>query len=179
MNKLFLSSKESTVKMSDGVEKVDTKLTAYEVYVEAGLDKEGKPVLNRDGSQKYYIVDTDQMINLENELAVKKISDNYFKPLYEVNGDKVEKVERDGKRTYYVVDAESIVMLPAGSIIKETKSGGYKVIKEKGFVVYDETEEDSPKIISVKKFETEDHKEEAESFLKEMNYRHFVPYYKM
>ena len=176
MNKILLSEKESYVKIG-GAEKVDTRIAAYEVYIEPGIDKEGKPVLNKDGSQRYYPVDDDQLKVLDEDIQVRKIADNYFKPLYKIGDDLVEKVERDGKRVYYCVDKEQIVTLEKGTSLRESKSGCFRVVSLKGYVIYDETDMDNVKILSIKTFETENHKEEVEEVLKEMRYRHFVPYF--
>ena len=83
MNKVFLSVKESTIKVGSE-EKVDTRLAAYEVFIEPGMDKEGKPVLNKDGSQRYFPVDDEQLVEVKEALTVRKIADNYYKPLFTV-----------------------------------------------------------------------------------------------
>ena len=176
MNKILLSEKESKVRIGDA-EKVDTRLAAYEVFIEAGMDKEGNPVLNKDGSQRYFPVDDDQLVEVKEELTVRKLSENYFKPLYRIEEDLVERVERDGKRIYYTVDPSLIVTIPVGTNLRISKSGCFRTVSLKGYVIYDETEADNPKILSVKKFETDDHKSEAEEVLMNMRYRHFTPYF--
>ena len=177
MNKTLLSQKESVTKIFNE-ERLDTRLSAYEVFIEAGIDKEGNPVLNKDGSQRYYPVDESQLVEAKEDMKVRKLADNYFKPLFMVNGDLVEKVERENKRIYYCVDPEQVVSIEKGTFLRESKTGCFRVVNEKGYAIYDETEENSPRLLSVRKFETDNHKEEAENALQEMNYRHHIPYFK-
>lgn len=167
-----LANHERLFKDSADELRVETSLTVYEVYVETRRDKEGKVFLNRDGSERLFAIPDDDFVKLENDVVVKKIRDDYYKEVYQVNGDYVEKVERDGKRVYYVVDADKIVTLAAGTLVVPGRNGGYKIPQEIGYVLMDDTDLDNPKLLAVRKFKTDDHKKEAEDLVNNSKYVH-------
>ena len=97
---------------------------------------------------------------------VKVIREGFYKDVYEVNGDIVEKVQRnDGSHVYYVVDAEKVIELKAGTMVI-AKNGTYRVPGEIGYVLVDDREIEKPRIVRVGKFKTEDHKAEAEQLVR-------------
>lgn len=149
-----------------GEYKITSSYTIYEAYIEEMRDKEGKPVTNKDGSPRYRYIDSRDLTTIEEDKVVKEIREGFYKDVYQVNGDYVEKVEKEeGKRIYYVVDASRIKTLA-----KDTKviarNGTYRVIKEVGYVLVDDYDIDNPKIIAVRKFKTEDHEQEAKEIIK-------------
>ena len=171
MFKNELAVKENTSTYGDGSESAVTTIVAYEVYIEKILDKDKKPILNKDGSEKYRAIEDNDIFALESDLKVKKIDEYFYKKIYEVNGDLVEKVERNGKKFYYVVEEEKIVTLPAGSKIY-TKGDYYKIPNELGYALVDESVEGDYRIIRVRQFKTEDHKAEAEEIVRTSRYQH-------
>ena len=149
-----------------GEYKITSSYTIYESYIEEMRDKEGKPVTNKDGSPRYRYIDSRDITSLAEDKVVKEIREGFYKDVYQVNGDYVEKVEKEeGKRIYYVVEPNRIKTLA-----KDTKviarNGTYKVIKELGYVLVDDYDIDNPKIIAVRKFKTDDHEQEAKEIIK-------------
>lgn len=148
-----------------GEYKVSSSFTVYEVYIELGHDKEGKVMLNKDGSERYYIIDEKDVTTLNEDKVVKEIRDGLYKDVYQVNGDYVELVERDNKRIYYVVSEDKIKTLAKGTNIT-LRNGLYRVIKDVGYALVDDVEIEKPRLIYVRKFKTDDHKLEAEEAIK-------------
>ncbi len=164
MFKNQLANKE-TFSENYGQYELESSRSVYEVYIELSHDKEGNVQKNRDGSDRYYAIDDSNLTKVAQDVAVKKIRENFYKAVYQVNGDYVEKVERDGKRIYFVVDAEKVETLPAGTTAV-VKNDTYRVPTEIGYVLVDDTDIENPKILRVRKFQTEDHKAEAEKIVK-------------
>lgn len=165
MFKNQLAHHESYSKTTDGYD-LDSSYSVYEVFIELGRDKEGNVLKNRDGSDRYFPIQDENLTTLKQDVSVKIIREDFFKPLFEVNGDKVEKVEKDGRRIYYSVEEDKIKVLQAGTKVVITKNGGYKVPSEVGYVLVDDFDIDNPRVIMTRKFTKEDHKAEAEEIIK-------------
>ena len=160
-----LAHDESYIK-EYGEYKITNSYTVYEAYIEPMFDKEGKPILNKDGSPRYRYVDDRDVKVIKEDKVVKEIREGLYKDVYQVNGDYVEKVEKEeGKRIYFVVEPERVKTLA-----KDTKviarNGTYRVLKEVGYVLVDDYEIEKPKVISVRKFKTEDHEQEAKDLVR-------------
>lgn len=145
---------------------LDASYSVFEVFIELGRDKEGNVLKNRDGSDRYFAIQDEDLTTLKEDVTVKKIRDGFYKPLFEVNGDKVEKVEKDGRRIYYSVEEDKIEVLKAGTKVVLTKNGAYKVPTEVGYVLVDDYDIDNPRVIMTRKFQSDDHKAEAEEIIK-------------
>lgn len=148
-----------------GEYKVSSSYTVYEAYVELQRDKEGNVVTNKDGSERYRYIDAADIKEIEEDKKVKQIREGLYKDVFEVNGDVVELVERDNKRIYYVVEESKIVTLKKGSAVI-MRNGLYRLISDVGYVLVDDVDIDNPRIVSVRKFKTDDHKKEAEEIVK-------------
>ena len=109
---------------------------------------------------------------IEEDKPVKKVRDGVYKDIYEVNGDKVEKVERDGKRFYYVISEDKLDTLKKGTKVTISKSGLYKEVNLMGMALVDDTDLKNERVISIRPFKTDDHEQEAKDVLKNLNYRH-------
>ena len=144
-----------------GEYKVSSSFTVYEVAIELSRDKDGNQLTNKDGSPRYHMIDEKDVVTLKEDKLVKEIREGFYKDVYQVNGDYVEKVERDEKRVYYVVPNEKVKTLKKDTRVI-ARNGTYREIKEVGYVLVDDFEIEKPKIITVRKFQTEDHKKEAE-----------------
>lgn len=167
-----LANNERFYKEADDLLQLDTSVTAYEVYVELGRDKDGNTLKNKDGSDRYFPIDEDKITSLEEDIELKKIRDGVYKTVYTLEEDKLERVERDGKRMYYVVDPNKLETLKKGTKVIISKSGLYRLVDLMGMVLVDDTDLDNERVISVRLFKTDDHKKEAEDTLKNLNYRH-------
>lgn len=148
-----------------GEYKVSSSFTVYEVAIELSRDKDGNQLTNKDGSPRYHMIDEKDVITLKEDKLVKEIREGFYKDVYQVNGDYVEKVERDDKRIYYVVAADKIKTLKKDSRVI-ARNGTYREVKDIGYVLVDDFDIEKPKIITVRKFQTEDHKKEAEDIIK-------------
>lgn len=148
-----------------GEYKVSSSYTVYEAYVELQRDKEGNVVTNKDGTERYRYIDAADIKEIEEDKKVKQIREGLYKDVYEVNGDVVELVERDNKRIYYVVEENKIATLKKGSAVI-VRNGLYRLISDVGYVLVDDVDIDNPRIVSVRKFKTDDHKKEAEEIVK-------------
>ena len=148
-----------------GEYKVSSSFTVYEVAIELSRDKDGNQLTNKDGSPRYHMIDEKDVITLKEDKLVKEIREGFYKDVYQVNGDYVEKVERDEKRVYYVVPKEKVKTLAKDTRVI-ARNGTYREVKEIGYVLVDDFEIEKPKIITVRKFQTEDHKKEAEDIIK-------------
>ena len=166
MFKNKLANYETYSKTLGGNYDLDSSYTCYEVYIEVSHDKDGNVIKNRDGSDRYHALDDNLITKLEADKKVKVIREGFYKDVYEVNGDIVEKVQRnDGSHVYYVVDAEKVIELKAGTMVI-AKNGTYRVPGEIGYVLVDDREIEKPRIVRVGKFKTEDHKAEAEQLVR-------------
>ena len=148
-----------------GEYKVSSSFTVYEVAIELSRDKDGNQLTNKDGSPRYHMIDEKDVITLKEDKLVKEIREGFYKDVYQVNGDYVEKVERDEKRVYYLVPKEKVKTLAKDTRVI-ARNGTYREVKEIGYVLVDDYEIEKPKIITVRKFQTEDHKKEAEDIIK-------------
>lgn len=148
-----------------GEYKVSSSFTVYEAYIEVMRDKNGNIMLNRDGSERYRVIDESNIVTLEEDKKVKEIREGLYKDVYEVNGDTVELNDRDGKRIYYVVSEDRIKVLEKGTSVMLRK-GLYRKVGEIGYVLVDDVEIEKPRIITVRKFKTDDHVKEAEEVIK-------------
>lgn len=160
-----LAHDESYIK-EYGDYKIVGSYTVYEAYIEKMHDKEGKLMTNKDGSPRYRYIDDRDLSTLKEDKLVKEIRPNFYKDVYQVNGDYVEKVEKeDGKRIYFVVDPSKVKTL-----VKDTraiiKNGTYRVLQEVGYVLVDDYDIENPKVIAVRKFKTEDHESEAKEIVR-------------
>ena len=133
--------------------------------MELSRDKDRNQLTNKDGSPRYHMIDEKDVTTLKEDKLVKEIREGFYKDVYQVNGDYVEKVERDDKRIYYVVPTEKIKTLKKDTKVI-SKNGTYREIKDIGYVLVDDYEIEKPKILTVRKFQTEDHKKEAEEIIK-------------
>ena len=156
---------EETYYKEYGEYRVSSSYTVYEAFIEVQRDKEGNVVTNKDGSERYRYIDATDVKELAEDKKVKQIREGLYKDVYEVNGDVVELVDRDGKRIYYVVEENRITTLNKGTSVI-LRNGLYRVVKEVGYVLVDDTEIEKPRIIAVRKFKTDDHKKEAEEIIK-------------
>ena len=144
---------------------ITSSFTIYEAFVAVSRDKDGNVLTNKDGSPRYHSIDPRDVSELPEDRRVKEIRENYFKDVYEVNGDIVEKVDRDNKRMYFVVAPEKVKMLEKGTKVL-AKNGTYRVLNEVGYVLVDDYEIEKPKIIAVRKFKTDDHEKEAKDIIR-------------
>lgn len=149
-----------------GEYKITQSYTIYEALIEEMHDRDGKLILNKDGSPRYRYIDDRDVITLSENKTVKEIREGLYKDVYQVNGDYVEKVDRDdGKRIYFVVEPERIKTLEAGTRVLP-RNGAYRVIKESGYVLVDDYDVEKPKVIAVRKFKTDDHVKEAKDIIR-------------
>lgn len=165
MFKNRITTYEKFYKDNNGDYQPDTCLSVYEVYIETRKDKDGNLITFKDGKPKYFPVDDLSIKTLENPLKVKKISENVYKKVYEVNGEYVEKVERDNKHIYFVVEEEKLTEL-TGGIAVITNKEFIRIPNEKGYVLMDEKVIEKPFVVRVGKWATEDHKAEADKIAK-------------
>ena len=160
-----LAHDESYIK-EYGDYKIVGSYTVYEAIIEQMRDKEGKPMTNKDGSPRYRYIDDRDLSTLKEDKLVKEIRPNFYKDVYQVNGDYVEKVEKeDGKRIYFVVDPAKVKTL-AKDTRAIIKNGTYRVLEEVGYVLVDDYDIENPKVIAVRKFKTEDHATEAKEIVR-------------
>ena len=167
MYKNKLANYETYYKVMGNYE-VDTSLSVYEVFIELSRDKEGNVMKNKDGSDRYHAIDDSLIQSLSEDKLVKVIREGFYKDVYPVNGEYVEKVERDGKRVYYPVEEGKMTTLKAGTNVI-VKNGTYRVPSEVGYVLMDERDIEHPRMVAVRKFKTDDHKAEAEKIVKGKN----------
>lgn len=149
-----------------GEYKVTNSYTVYETYIEEMHDKDGKVLLNKDGSPRYRYYQDNEITTLKEDTLVKEIREGLYKNVYQVNGDYVELVERDDhKRVYYVVEPNKIKTLEKGSVVSP-RNGLYRLLKQVGYVLVDDYEIERPKVIAVRKFTTDDHEQEAKEIVR-------------
>ena len=148
-----------------GEYKLSNAYTVYEAYIEEMFNKDGTPMTNKDGSQRYRYIDNKDIVTIKEDKLVKEIRPNFYKDIYEVNGDYVEKVEKDNKRIYFVVEKEKIKTLATGSKVTE-RNGTYRLLTQLGYVLVDDYDIENPKVVAVRKFKTDDHEEEAKEIIK-------------
>ncbi len=148
-----------------GEYKVSSSFTVYEAFIEVLRDKDGQVMTNKDGSERYRIIDEKDVVTLSEQKRVKEIREGLYKDVFDVNGDVVELNERDGKRAYFVVAPEKIKILEEGTSVV-FRNGLYRLAKEIGYVLVDDVEIEKPKILTVRKFKTDDHQKEAEEIIK-------------
>lgn len=153
---------------------VESSYSVYEVYIELSRDKEGNPLKNKDGSDRYYPIDDSYITKLSEDTIVKKIRDNYFKKIYRVNNENVELTEHDNKHMYFVVNDDKITTLPKDTLVV-SKGETYRIPNEIGYVLMDEKDIEHPRILAVRKFETDDHKAEAEQIVKGHHHNKVTP----
>ena len=160
-----LAHDESYIK-EYGDYKVTHSYTVYETFIEEMHDKDGKLVTNKDGSPRYRYIDPRDVTTIREDLLVKEIREGFYKDVYQVNGDYVEKVEKEeGRRIYYVVEAERIKTLAKDTKVV-LKNGLYRALGEVGYVLVDDYDVENPKIIAVRKFKTDDHEKEAKDIIR-------------
>ena len=160
-----LAHDESYIK-EYGDYKIVGSYTVYEAHIDEMHDKEGKLMTNKDGSPRYRYIDDRDISTIMEDKEVKEIRPNFYKDVYQVNGDYVEKVEKEeGKRIYFVVEPSKVKKLEKGTraIIK---NGTYRVLNSVGYVLVDDYDIENPKVISVRKFKTEDHVTEAKEIIR-------------
>ena len=148
-----------------GEYKVSSSFTVYEVFIEAMRDKDGKVMTNKDGSERYRIIDEKDVITLAEDKRVKEIREGLYKDVFEVNGDVVELNEKEGRRAYFVVSEERLKVLEKGTSVM-MRNGLYRKVGEIGYALVDDVEIEKPRIITVRKFKTEDHQKESEEIIK-------------
>ena len=166
MFKNKLANYETYSKTIGGNYDLDSSFTCYEVFIELSRDKDGNVMKNKDGSDRYHAIDDNNIVKLDAEKKVKVIREGFYKDVYQVNGEYVEKVDRDnGSHVYYVVSEDRLATLEAGTSVV-AKNGTYRVPKEVGYVLVDDREIEKPRIVRVGKFKTEDHKAEAEQLVR-------------
>lgn len=160
-----LAHDESYIK-EYGEYKITHSYTVYETYIEEMHEKDGKLVTNKDGSPRYRYIDPRDISTIKEDLLVKEIREGFYKDVYQVNGDYVEKVEKEeGKRIYFVVDPSKVKTLAKDSKVI-ARNGTYRLLKEVGYVLVDDYEIEKPKVIAVRKFKTEDHEQEAKEIVR-------------
>ena len=146
--------------------KITKSYTVYEAFIEEMRDREGKTITNRDGTPRYRYIDPRDITTTEEDLLVKEIRDGFYKDVYQVNGEYVEKVEKEGnKRIYFVVEEDKIKTLAKGSKVI-ARNGTYRLLKEVGYVLVDDYDIQNPKVVAVRKFKTEDHAQEAKDIIR-------------
>ena len=64
-----------------------------------------------------------------------------------------------------MVEPEKIKTLKAGTVVS-AKNGLYRELKEVGYLLVDDYEIEKPKIVTVRKFKTEDHEKEAKDIIR-------------
>ena len=129
-----LAHDESYIK-EYGDYKIVASYSVYEAHIEEMHDKEGKLMTNKDGSPRYRYIDDRDLSTVLEDKEVKEIRPNFYKDVYQVNGDYVEKVEKeDGKRIYFVVDPAKVKTL-AKDTRAIIKNGTYRVLEEVGYVL--------------------------------------------
>ena len=165
MFKKQLAHHETFSKNNESSYDLESSYSVYEVFIELGRDKEGNILKNRDGSDRYFDIKDEDLKPLQEDKKVKVIREGFYKPLYEINGDNVEKVEKDGRRIYYTVEEEKITTLAKGTQVVITKNDCYKVPNEVGYVLVDDYDIDNPRVIITRKFQSDDHKKEAEEVI--------------
>lgn len=148
-----------------GEYKVSSSFTVYEAFIEVMRDRDGKVMTNKDGTERYRVIDEKDIVITKEDKKVKEIRDGLYKDVFEVNGDIVELNEKDGRRAYFVVAPEKVKVLEKGTSVM-LRNGLYRKVGEMGYVLVDDVEIEKPKILSVRKFKTEDHKKEAEEVIK-------------
>ena len=149
-----------------GEYKITASYTVYEAYIEEMHDKEGKLVTNKDGSPRYRYIDDRDVTALREDKLVKEIRPGFYKDVYQVNGDFVEKVEKEeGKRIYFVVEPSRVKTL-ARDTKAIVRNGTYRVLNEVGYVLVDDYDVENPRVIGVRKFKTEDHVQEAKDIIR-------------
>ena len=168
MYKNRLANYETYYKVTGGNYEVDTSRSVYEVFIELSRDKEGNVMKNKDGSDRYHAIDDALITALTEDKLVKVIREGFYKDVYQVNGEYVEKVERDGKRAYYPVEDDKLTTLKADTKVI-IRNGTYRVPSEVGYVLVDERDIEHPRTVAVRKFKTDDHKAEAEKIVKGKN----------
>lgn len=159
-----LAHDETYVKNNNNYD-LSSSYTVYEAFIAVSKDKDGNVIKNKDGSPRYHTIEDKDVLVTKEDKVVKKIRDGFYKEVYSVNGDYVEKVEKEGKRIYFVVDSSKIVTLKAGSQVI-VKGDTYREVGEVGYVLVDDFIIEKPKVIAVRPFKTEDHKKEAEDIVK-------------
>lgn len=165
MYKNKLANYETYSKTFDGYD-LETSFTCYEVFIELCRDREGNVMKNKNGTERYRPLDDASITKLNEDKVVKVIRENFYKDVYQVNGEYVEKVDRDnGTHVYYVVDESKITTLAAGTSVV-ARNNTYRVPKEVGYVLLDDRDIENPKIVRVGKFKTDDHKAEAEQLVR-------------
>lgn len=170
MFKNRLAQRETYTKDIMGNYDIENSFSVYEVFIEVARDKQGEVLKNKDGSDRYYPLDDLHIAKLDKDVKVKKVRDDTYKTVYEVNNDIVEKVERDGKRTYFVVNPDKVETLEAGTQVV-IRGDYYHLPKEMGMVIVDEKDIEHPRVAGVRKFKTDDHKKEAEELVKNFGKR--------
>ena len=149
-----------------GEYKIQSSYSVYEAYIEEMHDKEGKLITNKDGSPRYRYVDDRDISIIKEDKQVKEIRPGLYKDVYQVNGDFVEKVEKEeGKRIYFVVEPGRVKTLAKDSKVI-ARNGTYRLLTEVGYVLVDDLEIENPKVISVRKFKTDNHEQEAKDIIK-------------
>ena len=148
-----------------GEYKVSSSFTVYEAFIEVMRDKDGKALLNKDGRERYRVIDEKDVVTLKEDKKVKEIREGLYKDVYEVNGDTVELSERDNKRVYFVVSEDRLKTLEKGTNVI-LRNGLYRKVGEVGYVLVDDVEIEKPRILTVRKFKTDDHQKEAEEIIK-------------
>ena len=149
-----------------GEYKIAGSYTVYESYIEKIFDHDGKELTNKDGTPRYRYINDKDIVTTKEDKIVKEIRKGVYKDVYQVNGDYVEKVEKEeGKRVYFVVEPQRVKTLPSGTNVI-IKNGLYRVLEEVGYVLVDDYDVENPKIITVRKFNSDDHKKEAEEIVK-------------
>lgn len=165
MFKNRLANYETYSKGNNGEYDLESSYSCYEVFIELSRDRDGNVMKNKDGSDRYHAIDDFDVSTLTADKKVKVIREGFYKDVYEVNGDTVEKVDREGKRVYFVVDEERVTTLAAGTKVV-AKNGTYRTPTEIGYVLVDDRDIENPRTVAVRKFTTEDHKAEAEKIVK-------------
>jgi len=165
MYKNKLANYETYYKATGGSYEVESSLSVYEVFIELSRDKEGNVMKNRDGSNRYHAIDDSNITVLAENKLVKVIREGFYKDVYQVNGEYVEKVEREGRRAYYPVTEDKLITLEKGTKIV-ARNDTYRVPGEVGYVLMDEKDIEHPIMLAVRKFKTDDHKAEAEEIVK-------------
>lgn len=170
MFKNRLAQHETYYKDNLGNYEIDKSFSAYEVFIELARDKNGEPLKNKNGEDRYYPIDDLSISKLGADVLTKKIRDDLYKVIYEVAGDKVERVERDGKRFYFVVNEDKLTTLPKDTLVV-AKGEYYHTPKETGMVIVDEKDIEKPKVVGVRKFKSDNHEEEAKNAVKNFRYK--------
>ena len=120
----LLAKNEMLRILDNGERELETKLTAYQVYVEEGIDKDGNKILNSDNTTRYFAIDDDEVFTVTERMQVKKISDNFFKKVLKIEGEDtlIERItQKEDKVVYYPIKEDMLTFLEPGMVLRKLR----------------------------------------------------------